>query len=279
MPYLHWGGVVPTISETLKQIIIEETQKRNAAISGAAFKQVLQQRSDIELPEGKFGDFLQQHSDVITIIKRNGSDILLIPKGEVHLLEKSLSNLTYATKKVRKDFYQAFTVIAPDKKCWYDIKNDSIKWLARDETVPHHFVSIPDRTEEMEISIRRDFVDNLPDSEAKYDLNKCFTKSWALSIFGQQIRRAGLADKWFDYRINNVVESINTWANNANIPIHESWFSGVLIGGHADSILAEEKLPEASVNSLVLDKLKTLDQADLSRITVPLDIVIKLLSK
>jgi hypothetical protein len=207
--------------------------------------------------------------DIVTVISRGAQDILVIPKEDIHLLHGE----TTQTKRFRRDFHKAFTSINPAQLAYYNPETDYIEWHDRSANVASNFIPIPERTEAAEIEARRLFIETLKNEELKTPLSEALEMDWPLSVFAKVVRRLGLIFQWYDFRLNDVVINIKKWANAASIQFRDSW-----IVSDMTNAVPMQSTPEIAERQLI-EGLKRLDSADLARITVPLDLVLKILRK
>jgi hypothetical protein len=269
--------------------VVAEALKRGLATSegavpGAKLRELIAQSAPKHgvsyPPQGleneKFGDFLKQFSSSLIVLRREGQDLLVAPSDMPQLLDRSAN--VYA--QIRDDIFEAFTCIpkgSPPRQPWYVRDMDAIDWLADDEKPDGvRLVRIPAATLDQEISDRRAFsLLSGIDKDVQDKLLGTLTARSALGSFSAVLRAHGLARKWHFYRFSEVVQRIKKWCESEKVLWRDEWITSTNQRSKADAVL----LPSASAEgrrSSFGHFIETLTDEDLRRISVPLDIVLRL---
>ena len=169
----------------------------------------------------KFGDLvraLASRDASVRVQIRQGSDLLVGYSSA----ESQLATAAPSKKpaKVRKDFYDAFTLLDRAPHYYYSDR-DEITAEISDVGVP-----IPQPTREQSIAIRNDFVADLPPGEIKDQLGAALAEDSALAQFSKIIVASRLSTSWQAFRYQRLVEQITTWATDHSLLIRKEWFDG-----------------------------------------------------
>ena len=250
-----------------------------AAIDSAASKRDLQFPPSDE-PELGFIELLQRHPDVVSILRRPGQDFLVVAAGKSDLLAKSIEGRLYG---IRPDLFQAFTSVgynSPDRP-YYDKNTGQVAWRKPGEgqALPESWIPIELTTEGAEIQLRRDFAGGVEQAATRTQLLEAVMNSLPLSAFGKAVKKAGSQREWHSFRTERVLEKIQRWATDKQIEWNDTWLT------ERPSDYAWKK--QASLSSgtpthAEADPLRVLfsglDAADIQRISIPLDLVLKAIS-
>ena len=272
-----WNEVV---AEALKRGL----ETSDGAVPGAKLRELVARiapkRGVSYPPQGleneKFADFLKQFSSSLIVLRREGQDLLVAPSDMPQLLNRSVN--VYA--QIRDDIFEAFTRIPkglPPRQTWYVRDTDAVEWLAEDEKPDGvRLVRIPAATLDQEISERRAFsLSSGIEKDVQDKLLGTLTAHSALGSFSAVLRAHGLAYKWHLYRFSEVVQRIKKWCESEKVLWRDEWITSTNQRSKADAVL----LPSASADgrrSSFGHFIETLTDEDLRRISVPLDIVLRL---
>jgi len=277
-----WGKIV---SEALQRGIRES----KGAVPGAKLRQLITRaavengtRYPIEGFEGeRFSDFLKRFDSALVVLKRRSQDLLVAPAAQPELLNESSSSVGQVV--IRSDLFAAFTRISrgiPPKEPWYDKTRDSISWLETDSPKDEaSLVRIPGATQAQEIADRLAFAQSEGIEPGTRDSLLRALGEGGQSVlwgFSQVIRSAGLSRRWHVFRFHELTKRIRTWCEQNAITWREDWI-----------VAADEKpqgalgdAPMVAIERTALEELfSRLKDDDLRRISVPLDIVLKLTGK
>jgi hypothetical protein len=276
-----WKTVV---AEALERGIRES---RGRAVSGAKLRQLV---SHIALqhevpypPQGfestSFSDFLRHFDSLLIVLRRPAQDILVAPANQPELL-MGLSGVGNQPQ-IRPDIFNAFTRIPREtdqRLPWYEPAQDRIHWLPNDEGEANPaLIAIPPASKDQEISDRRTFTDSLQVEQATIDSLRRLLDEAGSSVlwsFSQVLRSARLSRKWHEFRFQLVTSRIRQWSDAQHVPWQESWL--VAPSDSSSDAQVEAAVELASEKASLKELLSALDEEDLKRIHVPLDVVLKL---
>jgi hypothetical protein len=259
-------------------------QTSNGAVPGAKLRQLIariapQYGMKYPPPESedeKFGDFLKRFESLLIVLRRDGQDILVAPAEMPQLLDVSEKGRT----RLREDLFEAFTSIphgpspiAP----WYARESDTIEWMPSNETLDSiGFVRIPVATLMQELEDRKAFaLSSEIEEQVRERLLAALSSHSALGSFSKEVRAHGLARKWHFHRFQAVTRRIKAWCEAEHIAWRNEWISTNEQRIPARSIHepSSRRGPRTSFGQFV----EILSDEDLRRISIPLDIVLKML--
>jgi hypothetical protein len=275
-----WNEVV---AEALKRGL----ESSDGAVPGAKLRELVARtapKHGVSYPppgreDEKFADFLKQFSSSLIVLRRQGQDLLVAPSDMPQLLDRSAN--VYA--QVRDDIFEAFTRIpkgASPRQPWYARDTDTIEWLSEDENPDEaRLIRIPAATLDQELSGRRAFsLSPVIEKDVQDKLLGALAAHSALGSFSAVLRAHGLARKWHFYRFSEVVRRIKQWCESEKVQWRDEWITPINQHSKADAVAALSGSGEASRTSFG-QFVETLTDEDLRRISVPLDIVLRLFPK
>lgn len=260
------------------------------AISGARLRQLIAQhakKNNLEFPPpqySNFSKFVEAFSSLLLIQRREGRDFLVVPADmpELFTAETVDSNAS----RVRDDLFRALTQIRNKNKNgaeqYYLSGSDKLVWMEKDQPKPSDAVPFPPASLEQEILDRRTFAE-LPASplsqQARDLLLEALTSPSPLGSFTSVVRDLGLHQHWHRYRMSAVLQRLRAWCNQNNVTWSVTWIV-------EDKPLPNETLPlipselqnkavEFSGSDFLASLANVVTADDLSRIQVPLDLVMK----
>jgi hypothetical protein len=275
-----WNAI---IAEALKRGL----ETSDGAVPGAKLRELV---AHIALKHGvaypppgheseKFGAFLKQFESMLIVLRREGQDLLVAPSDMPQLLDSSGNTHT----QIRDDIFEAFTRIprgSPLRRPWYARDTDMIEWFAENEEPDEsRFTRIPPATLDQELNDRHTFsLSSEIEKDVQDRLLGTLTAHSALASFSNELRAHGLTRRWHFHRFSEVIRRIRKWCETEHIQWRDEWITPVNQRTKPDapaltSALAEER--RSSFGHLV----ETLTDEDLRRISVPLDIVLRLFPK
>jgi hypothetical protein len=247
-----------------------------SAVNGAAAKRGLRFPPDAE-PDLKFIQLLQRYPDVVTVMRRPGQDFLVAPAGRSDLFAHGVQGRLFG---IRKDLFEAFSVIS-DSPHYFEKVSDRVIWRKPEaDALPESWVTIPPVTLDHEIQLRRDFAESLSEQAAARSvlLKSLDGAALPLQSFGKAVRDVGVQREWHTFRTERLVERIQRWAKDAGIAWKDAW----LTEGPTDRTWNRESELSAQMPQSERDALHVLfsglDAADIQRIAIPLDLVLKAIS-
>lgn len=228
-------------------------------------------------PELRFIQLLQRYPDVVSILRRPGQDFLVVPAGKSDLLAKRIQGQLYG---IRQDLFQAFTIVS-DSHPYYDKTADQVIWHKNAVgQLSDSLVPITPTTEAEEIELRRDFAKTRAEqSPPRSQLMGALTNPLPLQAFSRVVKDAGLQREWHGFRTERLLEKIQNWAKEKKIEWKDAW----LTEGPTDhtwkdrASLSGEALRRTEGDALQI-LFSGLDAADIQRISIPLDLVLKAIS-
>ena len=224
-----------------------------------------------------FGDFLKHFESIALVRRRKGRDLLAAPADMPQLLAEAPES---GSARLREDIFDAFTRIprgVPPSQPWYVVSDDTIVWLRPTElSGSGELVKIPAATLELELSERKSFIQSadLAD-DAKNRIAASLDTHSGLGSFSKLIKAHGVSQMWHRHRFQAVVRRIRTWCAAVGVSWREEWVSS----GDAPKLPphTREDLPAKDQRYLFERFVQSLTDEDLRRISVPLDIVLKLI--
>jgi hypothetical protein len=256
-------GAVP--GAKLRELIAESARKHGLAYPPA------------ESSNEKFGDFLKRFDSVLIVWRREGQDFLVAPVDKPELLADVQA---VRPARLRDDIFEAFTRVPyedPPKYPWYDTQTDTVKWLVVDESQPiPQLVKMPSPSQSEEVEQRRAFANSPQLADHKDSLLSTLSNHPALWAFSKAIKERGLGRKWHLYRFQLIVLRLKQWCASEHVEWRDEWIGQAppravwtKFGQTADTLGDQRKLFEKVIEML--------GEEDLRRISVPLDIVLKLI--
>jgi hypothetical protein len=271
-------------NEVVAEALTRGLETSDGAVPGAKLRELVARvapKHGVSYPppgreDEKFADFLKQFGSSVIVLRREGQDLLVAPSDAPQLLDRSAN--VYA--QIRDDIFEAFTRIpkgSSPRQPWYARDTDTIEWLTEDENPAGvRFVRIPVATLDQELSDRRAFLLSPGiEKDVQDKLLGTLTAHSALGSFSAVLRAHGLARKWHFYRFSEVVRRIKKWCESEKVPWRDEWITPVNQHSKADAAAAPPASTEARRTSFS-QFVETLTDEDLRRISVPLDIVLKL---
>lgn len=276
------------MEEVWKEVVAEALKRgletSDGAVPGAKLRELIARvasKHGISYPppnreNEKFADFLRQFGSSLIVLRREGQDLLVAPSDMPELLDQSEN----AYAQIRDDIFEAFTRIprgSLPRQPWYERDTDTIEWLAEDENPNRaRLVRIPAATLDQEIAERRAFsLAPGIDKDVQDKLLTTLAAHSALGSFSAALRAHGLARKWHFYRFTEVVRRIKKWCEAEKVSWRDEWITAA--NQHAKSeALALSPASAEQIRSSFGHLVETLTDDDLRRISVPLDIVLRI---
>jgi hypothetical protein len=258
------SGPVP--GAKLRELVVKGARSRNIQYPPAGHE------------HESFGDFLRHFDSIVIVRRRKGRDLLAAPAEMPELLAEATES---GETRLREDIFEAFTRIprgVPPAEPWYAIADDKVVWLLPTElSGSGELVKIPAATLEQELSGRKSFIqtaDILP--EAKTQIAATLDTHAGLGAFSKLIKTHGLAQSWHRHRFQNVVRRIRAWCASTGVPWRESWISSTDVSGTVTQVGVEPNKKQRELFERFMDLLS---EEELRRISVPLDIVLKVMKE
>ena len=139
-----------------------------------------------------------------------------------------------------------------------------------------HYRKIPVLTIEEAQEARRIFAMQQTDPQVRKRLEDAAVDPAGLSRFTEAIRDCGLRGEWHQYRVRALVDRIANWAKNEGIQWRDDWLT-TSSRGIPEAYSSSESMEDSryAINAL----LELMDQEDMRRVSIPLDIVLKLIQR
>jgi hypothetical protein len=228
-------------------------------------------------PRLRFIQLLERYPEVVRIRRRSGQDFLVASAASPETLAKGVQGQSYG---IRQDLFQAFTAVS-ENRAFYDPNEDRIAWHDPAETgLNASLIPIDPATEETEIQLRREFADLIDEHlPARSRLAHSLTNPSPFLEFSKVIRESALQREWHNFRTERVVGRIQSWAKQRNVAWRDAWLTTSLPHSprKAEQLVISTHGDHVSHDPLLL-LFSRLDAADVQRITIPLDLVLKALS-
>ena len=252
---------------TLSELVAETSQ----AVTGAKLRGAVGRKArlaGLEIPKDKpFAEFLAEVAPTAKIIRRPGSDMLVLPEDRQELLP------TGPDFHIRRDLFEAFTIINSAASPWYDVVHDRVFWRNNDEPQLGGAINIPPATIESEVAVRRDFANGFSGDE-QAALLAALEGPVALRSFSRTVFHHQLLSRWQGFRSHEIRSRLETWAKTNGLQWKDAWLVPAKIPMRGSYVSAAS----ASEDPIgLLPALARLEPEDLRRIHIPLDIVAKLM--
>lgn len=272
--------------EIIRQALERGIEISKGAVPGAKLRQIIaklapQFGETYPPPESeneKFRDFLGRFNSLLTILPRDGQDILVAPADKPELLSRSGT----AQAQIRDDIFEALTTIpkgTPPSAPWYKQDRDEIIWAKDGELeASPTLVKMPTPNLEQLLDYRREFA-TLPeiDPQVREELLSTLQVHSALGAFSKILKENGLAHKWHYFQFRILVSHLRHWCAETHVEWREDWIQSRRDqGAESVSLNLKEMLDQ---QHRIEGFLGALSAEDIKRISVPLDIVLKHLKK
>lgn len=276
----------------LKEALDGLVTRMDGPVAGAKLraevKRLAEDRGEQFPPEGmgKWSAFLSAFPDEITVIPNPGSDVLVVPVSRLDLRAKAEAAATvHATPasnrtRLRSDIFEALTRIpAEGQRPLYLPETDAVIWQDLNEAAPPNAVPFPLATFEGEKDLRETFVER-PEGMtqmAKDALRTALGSDGPLRQFSYAIRSYGLIQDWHLFRMAALSERLRSWATAHALTFKDEWYGSddsrtiVTPAAALAAVAAGNKRGLVELAGLLTDD-------DISRISVPLDVVLRLLT-
>jgi len=274
----------PVWEEIVRGALEQATRSSREPIPGAKLRELIAKRAQEkglqfpppETPAIKFGDFIDKFSTVVAVRRRPGQDILVAPADRPEIL---LVPLERSVAGVRNDLFRGFTQFSDSVRPWYAPGEDKVYWRKLDASPDNEdWKEIPRTSLDQAVGDRRNFADFLGDDVLKTELQSALEGPRPLVDFSNVVRAKGLQPAWHHYRTKLVVDRIADWAKRFGIQWREDWITSSASGTPTlVKAAANEGESSREWRNALYALIQTLEQDDLTRVNIPLDIVLKAL--
>lgn len=276
---------LPDWTRLLREALQRGVEARGRAIPGAVFHHLLRETAaaqGIEFPPDdprfKFARFLDGHPEVVAVLRRPGKDILLAPADRPELLVDSSDHDLVG---IRNDLFRAFTQVWVTELPWYRRTDDSVTWSKEQpEGLPGEWIAIPRAELESELRIRREFATQLTDSENREILLRTLETEHPLTEFARAVARLRHKAAWHTFRVRGIAERLRRWADETGVDWRDEWLVSDQRATQdvtGDPTIVIEGGQPDQWREVLINLIATADVADLARISVPLDLVVRVL--
>lgn len=272
---------IDIVKEALELAVADSGKAVTGAKLRAGVARIAKNKNlDFPPPElKKFADFIRLHPDLFDVKWRPGHDVLIAPQGRAELFELASNERIDLKKRIREDFFDALTKVFSGKKSpFYLPTTDSVSWLdPRDGAPPALSLPLPQSSKETELEVRRDFLRSFNGSDdAKAAIAKSLEKGSEFKPFTEAIHSNGLFEEWHSFRFEYLTKKLKLWAEQNGVAWQDNWIVSESQNAHTATIPVQPTISQEK-KSLV-DFLSSLNDEEVSRINVPLDIVLKIIS-
>lgn len=302
--------------DAVDEALRAETDKTSSAITASSLRAAVEalaaSRSlDFPPPElRRFLAFVESYPSAFVVRHRDGQDALVAPADRPELLDTappvSAPAQSAARTRLRADLYEALTRVpgANNARPYYLPDSDAVSWFGPEITPPAAAIAIPAATEASEVAARRRFIaESGADDTSRADLEASLELNLPLSAFSRAVRAAGLNRRWHQFRIAELSGKLKEWADERGVATQASWFDQPEPRPQSDARRAPEQRtqpvarqtetpaavsPRATSHRshgdttndkrrALIELANRLSDDDIARITVPLDVVLKLI--
>jgi hypothetical protein len=158
------------------------------------------------------------------------------------------------------------------------VADDKIVWLLSTElSGSGELVKIPAATLEQELSERKSFIQSADIAqETKGQIATSLDAHSGLGSFSKLIKAHGLAQMWHRHRFQTVVRRIRAWCAATGVSWREEWVSS---DDASKPLIQAGDEPGKNQRYLFERFIEALTDEELRRISVPLDIVLKVMKE
>ena len=270
-----WRDVLREAISSCTPLPVPGTQLKGALDSSAA-KRALR-FPPTEEPTLRFIELLERYPDVVSILRRRGQDFLVAPAGKSNLLTDGIRNESYG---IRRDLFDAFTRVS-DSQPSYSKTKDCIEWhiAGEGQTLGGEWVPIQTTTMAAEVQLRRDFAEIAENSASRSLLLNALEGPIPFRAWSLTIKTAKLQRNWHSFRTKRLQEKIQRWASDNGIEWKGTWLTDRPTPYiPTKSPVSSSALVKHEESDPVRVLFSGLDVADMQRISIPLDLVLKIIS-
>jgi len=266
------------------QALVAEVTRTNAPVSGSKLRAEvsrLASAAQLEFPPPefpKFSAFIEQFPESVIVQRRPGKDVLVVPADRPELLAVESPRLGGTGNWLRIDVFDAFTKIpsAASGKPLYVPAKDEFVWTNALGEVPVDAVDVPASSLESEIALRQKFIESVQQDKAP-QLTAALGTPTPLKDFTQALHASRLLGDWHRFRLGNLIEQVKSWAAEKGVTWSATWLDTP--DSKREVPVQVAALPPALPKHALAEFLAGLTPEDLRRITVPLDLVVRMLEK
>lgn len=269
----------------LLEVLANLVARKGSAITGAGLNSALLMEArtrGIEPPDlrqRKFKSVLVELADAgrLVFLASGGSDVLVSSLSHADLLTAPEVFATGGRPAIRRDAFTAFTWVGAHA-AYYDPATDTFI-CGQSDSVPEGAIRIPS-PDFGKLSERAGEFARRLDPVLHAEAFSALATPKPLTAFASFVRQNGLEAPWHEFRTNAVANDLKRWASENSLSFRSDWLTSAQDGtpartGSAVTFTGDQvdSASRAQLGAL----LSGLDKADIARIAVPLDIVLRLL--
>ncbi len=293
VPFCHFEvgdfTLIATMENVWQQLINEAltelVERTGAPAPGAklrgAIAHLARQRGLDFPPTGvrKFTELVEAFPADFILQRRPGSDVLVVPVARAELLAIEQPGAAPAAARIRQDIFDALTKVPVPAygRPYYEPEKDLVLWIREGDQPPQTAVAMPATTLAEELALRAAFIEEAePVDTGKDALVNSLTTTRPLRDFSDAVQEFGLGRKWHAFRVARLAMRLREWSVRTSLAWRPSWVDATEIRSTGASPAAPVSLDN---KRHLLELSSLLTEEDLARISVPMDIVLRLLAK
>ena len=270
----------------ITQALNAEVGRTSLPVSGSKLRSEvgrLASAAKIEFPPPEFPKFstmVEQYPESMIVLRRHGKDILVVPADRPELLAAEGPRTGAPGNWLRIDVFDAFTKIpsAASGRPIYLPSKDQFTWGGALAEVPEEAIDVPASSLESEIATRQSFVKTVAQDKVPF-MSEALASQTPLKDFTQALHKQKLLGDWHKFRLSSLIDQVKSWAAEKGLTWSATWLDtpeskrevlNLMPGAPATASLPKQALAEF---------VSGLSAEDLKRITIPLDLVLRLLEK
>lgn len=272
--------------EIIQQALSAEITRTGSPVSGAKLRSEVAKiaRSngwDFPPPDvPKFSSLISLFPASLLILRRPGSDFVVVPTDRPELLTGETDQKSSSGSRLRVDIFDALTRIPTDKsgKPHYIPSGDCVVWSGSLSDMPAEAIELPSSSFESEIAIRKAFCVSTEVPEPRPEpLEAALKTKTPLKDFTQTLHTLDLVGEWHRFRLAALIDQLKAWATENSVNWGASWVDT----SESRKVYAPSVAPVFEVDNrhALANFIAELSSDDLRRVTLPLDLVLRLLAK
>lgn len=270
--------------EILIEALRQGVDQTGSAVAGAKLRvlvsRVAKGRGVDFPPPGMrtFSSFLESFSNDIIIQRRPGQDILVAPATQPEVLTTQIAQSDASASRLRDDLFEALTRIPSEVKgfAYYVPVNDSVEWISHGQTIDKSLIELPKASAEAELGVRTRFTETIEDPH-KRELLDALSSTVPLRNFTVALHHNELVMQWHQFRLSDLIARLKAWASEKGIVWQSSWVESS--DSKPMAFRRNTGMNNFGQNKDLLDLVSMLTEKDIARINIPLDVVLRLLSR
>lgn len=269
------------INEALTELVARTGAPAPGAKLRGAIAHLARQRGLDFPPTGvrKFTELVEAFPADFILQRRPGSDVLVVPAARAELLAIEQPGAAPAAARIRQDIFDALTKVPVPAygQPYYEPEKDLVLWIRESDQPPQTAVAMPATTLEDELALRAAFIKEAePVDTSKDTLIASLETNRPLRDFSDAVQKFGMVKKWHAFRVARLATRLREWSVRTSLTWQSSWVDTIELR----STTASPAAPVSLDNKRHLLELSSLlTEEDLARISVPMDIVLRLLAK